>query len=62
MFLDCNSVDIGAQIGKNMRIDKLRISFNSPLFLINLADVFPGGRVIAFEMGPPVEILRLNVR
>ena len=29
---------------------------------LNLADVFPLGKVVAFEMGPPMEILRLNVR
>ena len=29
---------------------------------LNLADIFPDGKVVAFEMGPPVDILRLNVR
>ena len=29
---------------------------------LNLADIFPDGTVVAFEMGPPVDILRLNVR
>ena len=43
----CNSVDIGAQIGDTT---------------LNLAAVFPGGTVTAFEMGPPIDILRVNVR
>ena len=29
---------------------------------LNLADIFPKGKVVAFEMGPPMDILRLNVR
>ena len=29
---------------------------------LNLADIFPEGKVVAFEMGPPMDILRLNVR
>ena len=43
----CNSVDIGAQIGDTT---------------LNLAAVFPRGTVTAFEMGPPIDILRVNVR
>merc|ERR1711953_504474 len=43
----CNSVDIGAQIGDTS---------------LNLAAVFPEGAVVAFEMGPPIQMLRLNVR
>ena len=40
-------MDIGAQIGDTS---------------LNLAGVFPQGTVVAFEMGPPVEMLRVNVR
>ena len=29
---------------------------------LNLAAVFPQGAVVAFEMGPPIQMLRLNVR
>ena len=29
---------------------------------LNLAGVFPQGTVVAFEMGPPIQMLRLNVR
>ena len=29
---------------------------------LNLAALFPLGTVVAFEMGPPVEMLRVNVR
>ena len=29
---------------------------------LNLAGVFPQGTVVAFEMGPPIEMLRVNVR
>ena len=40
-------MDIGAQIGDTS---------------LKLAGVFPLGTVVAFEMGPPVEMLRVNVR
>ena len=29
---------------------------------LNLAAVFPQGTVVAFEVGPPIQMLRLNVR
>ena len=46
-LLGCNIVDIGANTG------------DTPLALAVAAK---GGTVAAFEMGPPVDLLRVNVR
>ena len=46
-FPGCNIVDIGAHTGDTAMV---------------LAVAAKGGKVVAFEMGAPVDILRLNTR
>ena len=47
LVLGCNIVDIGAHTGDTALV---------------LAVAAKGGTVVAFEMGPPIEILRENIR
>ena len=47
LFLGCNIVDIGANTGDTALI---------------LAVAAKGGTVAAFEMGPPIDMLRVNKR
>ena len=58
----CNAVDIGANDGNiDSRVATLDIkSVIAGDTSFNLAVATGGGTVVAFEMGPPVELLRFN--
>ena len=59
----CNAVDIGANDGKG---GDIVILVPEPMFPVlgdtafNLAEATQGGRVVAFEMGPPIQFLHFN--
>ena len=58
----CNAVDIGANDGNiDSRVVTLDIkSVIAGDTSLNLAVATGGGTVVAFEMGPPVQLLRFN--